>query len=100
MIPIDPLRSHPPFGPPYNASNSIDSIATGHSEINRYIWGDNPAPADREVIVRRVYAKLRLENSPVLAYFDRGENCDLVSALPRDVRRDFERVIGAQVQRS
>ncbi|KAI0871247.1 hypothetical protein GGS24DRAFT_70053 [Hypoxylon argillaceum] len=65
-------------------------------EITRYIWGgkaDDSSLAE-EIIAYQVYELLRVQNSPVLEYLDRKDDagCDLAD-LPKDVRRDFERVI-------
>ncbi|KAI0535176.1 hypothetical protein GGR58DRAFT_480175 [Xylaria digitata] len=70
-IPIDPLRSHPPFGAPPGARDrkSMDSTTTGYSGISEHIWRNNAAPQDEEVIVDRVYSALRSEDSLVLGYF-------------------------------
>jgi hypothetical protein len=94
MVFTKPLRFHVPskfYTPP------TDEGSRSRDEINRYIWGETAGSVDEDgVIANRVYAMLRLENSPVLEYFEqKKEGCDLAD-LPQDLKRSLERVIGAQ----
>ncbi|KAI1173483.1 hypothetical protein F4777DRAFT_557892 [Nemania sp. FL0916] len=81
---------------------SILSEASPTVEINRYIWGENGAvdmnKDDKELISNRVYALLKLENSPILEHLDQDGGFSL-EELPEDVKRSFERVIRAEIQR-
>lgn len=90
----------------YNHVIRMRSEAAAKDESNRreiksYIWGDKPPELDAHVeeeIVKRVYSMLKKENSAVLDYFGKEEGRGL-SILPRELRREFEKIIGAQVRK-
>ncbi|KAI0427141.1 hypothetical protein F5Y09DRAFT_345020 [Xylaria sp. FL1042] len=62
---------------------------TVRREICRYIWGDELGRVLKDwegIMVERVYAKLKLDNSPVVVYFEQNGPCDMTK-LPYNLKR-------------
>ncbi|KAI1749137.1 hypothetical protein F4782DRAFT_533752 [Xylaria castorea] len=88
----DPLRCHVPYNVPSSRNDK-----NGRYQVSRYIRGVNTGSRDEEyILVNRVYSMLRLENNPVLEYFEQ-KGGDL-SGLPPNVRRRFKRVIKLRIR--
>ncbi|KAI1272258.1 hypothetical protein F5Y07DRAFT_306794 [Xylaria sp. FL0933] len=69
---------------------------TVRREICRYIWGDCPGKVLEdweEVIVDRVYSELKLDNSPVIAFFERNGPCNM-ARLPAGLKKLLDSAIG------
>lgn len=83
-------------------SEAAAKDASNRSEIKEYIWGDKLPEINEQTqdeIAARVYEILKKDESAVLEYFGQGQGGSGLAKLPKDVKSEFESIIGAQVRR-